>query len=325
MELFRCLSPDPGVLNLLQKSIGLQPPEFLTDLLVGRAYDITKDQTTAFSVIAKTNNIFSRIGCYFPSHMDATESPEVEFTCESALSTEDYLQQRLKKLRISIAAPQVSFSYALRNGYNLVASKNSTKMTAVYEKRLLKLECKPDAVASEQLQEAVKKLPLTYDKTDALNAEQWKQFFKACGTHYVTRAYLGGSITFEVNRSRSITASADSTEHDGSLGDGLSAFLNSIFKNKAPVESSAGHCQSNESMSNASMTKNSMNIKVQGGNGALATKLGSSSSYEQFQIRLQKWEETLWENPVVSELSIALGEVADVVYRIKPEIIVSVK
>ena len=303
MKLFSSLSPDLGMLSLLQKSIGIKPPEFLIDVPIGRTYDITQDKVTDFNAIASSGNKFAHVGCSLPSHVKATESDSAEFTCDRVSTMSDYYQKRLKKLGISVAPPQVSPNFTLRSGYNLTTSENSTKMTAVYEKKLLKLECKSGAGPSEELVNLVKKLPLTNDKNDAINTEQCKQCFKAYGTHYVKSVCLGGSITFEINRTESVAASKKYDQYD--IHDGLSAFLHSIFTKSL-----------DDNMSGTFVANNYVKIKVQGGKSSLATtELSLSRTYEEFSRRLQQWEETIWENPVVLELSIGLGELSDLILQ----------
>jgi len=316
MKFFQELAPDKGMEILVKKALNLEALRFSMDLFVGRAFDITRDKITSFNVFtpSATQNM-STIGCYIPDHVHASDCPQVQFTYDILQSKDEMVKQRLKQLNIQLGTGEIKFNYQSRNGFNVFNSDSTKKMTAVYEKHLIKLEVmnNSDTPISEDLKRTVQQLPTTYNKKDVKNVEAWTNFFKTYGTHYVSTSFIGGSIVFEINNVDDHKVRSTFTSNSG----GINAFLGNIFGGDGYSSSSSD--------SLISALKKNINIIILGGNSAKASDLVTSQNQEEFLNRLHAWEETILENPMVTDSSISLREMADVINRIQPNIVHDMK
>lgn len=305
MKFFREIAPDNQMEILLKKSLGLEAPTITADLLIGRGFDLTKDCTTDFIVMSAGNLNLASVGCYLPESVAATACNEVKFMCNVADSTPKMIEQRLKELKIGVGIGKCELNFNQRDGYNIISKGSSSKMTAIYEKHLIKLEMRHDSKLSEELKTAVKTLPSIYDKHSEENIGQWQKFFNTFGTHYINTSYIGGSVVFDMTDFKDSSRQSNSVVNQG----GLSGFLGSVFGSN------------NDSHTSSSFTKfdqKSLGIIVHGGNASKASELALSSTEDQFIQRLAAWEETLWDDPIVTDSSVSLVAVADAIGRFHP-------
>ncbi|CAG7633813.1 unnamed protein product, partial [Allacma fusca] len=311
---FREISPDKGMEILLRKSFGLEAPNFTVDLYIGRAFDLTKDRTTSFVVLSPGTHTLANTGCYMPQYIISSCCPEVKFTCNIAHTAQEMMQQRMKELKIQMSCSKIGFNFSNREGYSIFSQGSSNTLTAVYEKRILKLEIKHNAPISQELTSAVEGLPTVYDRHNQANVQQWKTFFNTYGTHYINTSYLGGSVVFTMSN---VDGSKGQSSFQSTQG-GISGFLKGIF---GGVE----YSDSSSSSSSSSFSRKNMEILVRGGNSAKASQLALSNNQKEFTDRLTAWEETIWENPMVTDSSVALAEVADVVNQFRSGVVNAMK
>ncbi|CAG7816006.1 unnamed protein product [Allacma fusca] len=92
---------------------------------------------------------------------------------------------------------------------------------------------------------------------------------------------------------------------------GFSEFLKAIF----------GTGYNNSSL----ISRHNLEIQVHGGSSAQASHIACSSSQKEFVDRLTSWEETIWENPMVTDSSVALTEIADAANRFRSHVVNAMK
>lgn len=311
MFFFQQLCPDEGMIILLRKSFGLEPKSFLCDLLVGKAYDITTDKMKTFQLLECGRTALAPIGCILPKCIVAHKYIELNFTCKMFRNNSDMIKERMNKLKINVALDRVGvgFNFPIRNGYNVADHRSHQSLTAVIEYKLIKLEIRHDAPINQEILRAVEDLPTNYEEENVANVNKWKEFFDCYGTHYITSAFIGGLVEFNVSIDAEIKA--QNSSFDVSVG--LSGFLSTIFPS----------CEASLSRPTdftKSIDRKSLNIVVHGGSSSLASQLTNSKSQDEFLQNLAAWQESLHENPVVSDYSITLDEVATIVKRIKPQL-----
>ncbi|XP_037042297.1 uncharacterized protein LOC119078725 [Bradysia coprophila] len=313
VQFFREIAPDDQMAVLLRRAFGIEAPTISCDLLVGQAFDLTKDCPTSFVVLSSGDMNLATVGLYIPSSIVATDHNEVKFTCHVTKSKREMTEQRLRELKINANLGKWQFSFGHRDGYNVFSQGSNNTLTAVYEKRLIKLEMGHTSPVSEELKTAVQKLPSNYDKHSEHNVNQWKYFFSTYGTHYIKTAYIGGSVVFHMTN---ISGSLGQSNYEVNPG-GISGFLASVF--------SANCTGSETSSSSASFNEKNLEITVRGGNSTKASELASSSTKEQFYERLNAWEDTIWDDPAVADSSVTLGAIADVVNRFESSLVNGMK
>ncbi|CAG7730083.1 unnamed protein product, partial [Allacma fusca] len=128
---FRELSPDKGMEALLRKSLGLEAQRYTVDLLIGRAYELTKDRTESSLVLSPGTLVLSNVGCYMPEYVVASCCPEVKFTCNFAHTAQELMQQRLKELKIQVSSGTSGLIFGHRDGYNIFSQGSNNTFTAV--------------------------------------------------------------------------------------------------------------------------------------------------------------------------------------------------
>jgi hypothetical protein len=218
---------------------------------------------------------------------------------------ESYTQSRLSSLNLNLAVKPGMFKIDCRAGYNKKSVSTSSSLTEysfLFEQRLFELKLgnykeylnQGMMTFTEDFKSAVAKLPRTYDESDSSCVREFKQFFDRFGHFLVASAYGGGSV--EVKCSKKVIESDDMSVVDAKAC--LAAALEGlgVAEAKWSADSSTFDAKKRENLLHGST------YSWEGGEAALQTTETISDNSE----RLQKWKESLIQNPMMltSELTL---------------------
>ncbi|CAG7734061.1 unnamed protein product [Allacma fusca] len=296
MGLFRILSPDPGMENFLKTALGLTAPCFQFDLLLGRAFNIIRDTVTDFQVFELGEMSFNEIGCSLPCHVKATCAQKGQLTWFYAPLKKDLDAQRLLQLNLERGPRSSVLEYETRPGFNLPSTE---KLSAVYEYHLFQIDFKPTAPINPAFETIVSNLPKTYDVRNEDNRNQWREFLATVGSHFVSSAFIGGSLIFELQYpSEETVANLNASQLSPEV------FFTCLMDMKAlRPGSSQGAGQD-------------FSVIVMGGDKSKGEGLVKSENIDELIRRIKDWEASVYDDPIVTDNNIGLSEVAEVVDHI---------
>jgi hypothetical protein len=217
---------------------------------------------------------------------------------------ESYTQSRMKSLNVNLAVKPCIFKMECRAGYNKkndsTSSSSMLEYSFLFEQRLFELKLgnyeeslKHGMAFMEDFTSAVAKLPSAYDKSNPSCVSKFQRFFNRFGHFLVSSAYGGGSVEVKCHRETVESKNTNLTEAKACLAATLEGF--------DLVEASffAGGGSRDNQETKALLERSS--FSWEGGDAALQTRETIGD-----QKKLQKWKESLTQNPMMltSELTL---------------------
>jgi DNA-binding transcriptional regulator YdaS (Cro superfamily) len=218
---------------------------------------------------------------------------------------ESFTRSRLKSLSVNLNVERDTFKMDYRAGYN--RSKTTSSPSFLLEQRLFELKLgnyreylDRGMTFTEDFKEDVAMLPPTYEESDPTCVRKFQRFFNRFGYYMVTSAYGGGSVEVKCGRD---TVGSENTSLE-QMKVSLDAVLGGLDVAKGNV--SAGSRIVDGQKTKALLEQSS--FSWQGGDAALQTKetIGDKK-------KLQKWKDSLIQNPVMLTSELTLDPISNVV------------
>ncbi|CAG8787196.1 9303_t:CDS:1 [Dentiscutata erythropus] len=115
-----------NLLTFLKQALERETTETIIDPVVGKCYDVFKDNTVGSSVFQLGDYVMSPTGFKVPREIHIHETNETFNRCERFENKKQYTHKRLLDLGLSIDFPRVFENFNLRHGYSIGSSDNNS-------------------------------------------------------------------------------------------------------------------------------------------------------------------------------------------------------
>ncbi|CAG7821336.1 unnamed protein product [Allacma fusca] len=158
----------------------------------------------------------------------------------------------------------------------------------------MKLDLDETCPLNPEFERMVQELPKSFSKCQR---GLWQEFINTVGTHYVSTGYIGASVVFEIKN-----LNPDAVHRLDESSYSMDSFLNYllVLPRVLPTNREDSH----------------LNLIFVGGDPIRGEELQNSRNKFEFFPRLKRWEYSIWDNPIVSDMHVGLSEVADLVTTI---------
>jgi hypothetical protein len=258
----------------------------------------------------------TKFGISIPTCAKFEKAQQSKSFMEVYKDEKSYTQSRLRSLNVNLAVKPDIFKMEYRAGFNnkkdSSSSSSMSEFSFLFEQRMFELKIgnykehqNHGMSFTEDFTSAVASLPRTYNKGDPSCRSNFERFFNRFGHFLVSSAYVGGSV--EVKCKREAVESEETGMTQAKVC--LEATLQGLDIAKAKLSADA-------SVYNGSKSKvllEQSEISFRGGNSAFDT-IDTFGNNE----KLQKWKDSLLQNPIMLTSELTLEPISTVVGCIDP-------
>ncbi|CAL8121544.1 unnamed protein product [Orchesella dallaii] len=206
LKLLTVLRGDLATRTLLEKAIGIKPPNFPQNPIAGYCYNIFTDAPLPETPFQMEELHESDIGFMLPNFLTCKLE---QSSTENFIFVEDqpsYVRERLRRIGIEDQVSPTLFNGATKPGYNIKTTAFQNGGSLLSAQRTFKrfqFVVNERSMLKQGFVESVKALP-NFNEHDNETVTKWIDFFETYGTHVVKSIDGGGAIEIQLRNNGSI-------------------------------------------------------------------------------------------------------------------------